>query len=95
MIVRSELEVPNEAALVRLVRHHAAEPLRQLGIVDEDVVRVETIVSEACTNIVRHGWKEGRHWHRVILTSAICNAFSAWLVRRYRLAGTEGIGRTV
>lgn len=68
MIMSARIEIPNEALFVRIARNYAVEPLRQLDVAEDDISRVETIISEACTNVVQHGWKERRHLYQVNLT---------------------------
>lgn len=68
MILCAKLQIPNEPVCLRIARHYAIKPLQQLGVTDDDACRVETIIGEACNNIVQHGWSEGRHLYEVNLT---------------------------
>jgi len=56
MIIRMALDLPAEAAYVRLVRTMAETLLTDMGVVREDVDDIELIVGEVCANAVRHAY---------------------------------------
>ena len=59
MIFRFTCDAVNESALVPVLRQLAVIPLKEFGVVEEDVDRVATIISEGCSNVVKYAY-EGR-----------------------------------
>lgn len=58
MIVCTQLNLPTEAALVPVVRRHVDTIMRHLCVTEDDVYRAGIIVTEACSNVVRHAYGE-------------------------------------
>jgi len=56
MILRTTIRLVNDISLVPIVRHIAVHPLRELGVIEEDIDRVAMIISEACSNVVKHAY---------------------------------------
>jgi anti-sigma regulatory factor (Ser/Thr protein kinase) len=66
MILKTTLEVRNESALVPIIRRIAVHPLRELGVIEDDVDRAAAVISEACSNVCKYAY-EGRDDYRVDL----------------------------
>lgn len=58
MILRLSLDLPDDLAFVRTARLLSRTLLEDIQVVPPDVDAVETIISELCTNVVRHAHTE-------------------------------------
>ncbi len=58
MIFETALEVTNDSSLVPIIRRIAIHPLKEMGVIDEDVDRVATIISEGCSNVVKYAYTD-------------------------------------
>ena len=56
MILKTTLQPINDSTLVPIVRRMAIHPLRELGVIEEDIERVAMIIAEACSNVVKHAY---------------------------------------
>lgn len=64
MIFRFTREATNESILIPVLRHIAVLPLKALGVAEEDISRVATIISEGCSNVVKYAY-EGREIYTI------------------------------
>ncbi|MHB9124564.1 MAG: ATP-binding protein [Armatimonadota bacterium] len=64
MILRNTMQSMIESALVPVIRRMAIHPLKELGVIEEDVDRVATIITEACSNVVKYAY-DGKGEYRV------------------------------
>lgn len=97
-----KLDLPTEMALVPLVRHQVAAFLEHLNVRHEDVYRVETVVTEACSNVIRHAYGEPGHryvvefeYHPERLMVTVTDAgkgFDVCMVREPALGQIGGYG---
>src|SRR5260370_2921108 len=59
--VKLSLVFPREALSVPVMRHMLGDALRGLGADDDGLAELLLAVTEACTNVVRHGGAGGRY----------------------------------
>lgn len=68
MLVRLNLELPEDEHYVSFARHTTRYMLKQLNVAEADVDVVETIVGELCNNVVLHAsentYKVELEYHR-------------------------------
>ncbi len=64
MIVGMRLDLPTDPAMVPVVRRQVDALLRHMSVVDDDIYRADVVVTEACSNAVRHAYCESgnRYW---------------------------------
>jgi serine/threonine-protein kinase RsbW len=58
MILRTTIQLTNDSALVPIIRRMAIHPLREFGVIEDDIDRVSAIISEACSNVVKHAYTD-------------------------------------
>jgi serine/threonine-protein kinase RsbW len=76
MILKFSLDLPEDDEYLRTIRLLSKALLEDLRVIEEDKIGVETIVSELCTNVIRHAQStEGKyhlaleyHQERVVIT---------------------------
>lgn len=56
MILSSMMRLPARAELVPVVRDHIASALVHLGVRSDDIFRAEVVITEACSNVIRHAY---------------------------------------
>lgn len=56
MIVSMRLDLPTEPAVVTVVRRQVDALLHHMSVAEEDVYRTDIVVTEACSNVVRHAY---------------------------------------
>lgn len=50
------LDLATEPGLIPVVRRQAEALLRHMSVIEEDVYRSDVLLTEACTNVVRHAY---------------------------------------
>lgn len=73
------LDVPNDPAALFLVRCVVARLSEQLAFPGEEVERMVLAVDEACTNIIRHAYRDGREGRIVVTFVALPDALEIHL----------------
>lgn len=57
MIVAMKLDLPTEPAMVPVVRRQVDALLRHMSVTEDDLYRAGILVTEACSNVVRHAYE--------------------------------------
>lgn len=65
MILEMKLDLPTESAMVPVVRRQVDALLQHMSVVEEDIYRTDVIVTEACSNVVRHAYDGCDNRYRV------------------------------
>jgi serine/threonine-protein kinase RsbW len=66
VILKLSLDLPEDKAYVRTTRLLSRALLEELGALPGDVDDIEVIVSELCTNVVRHAHSDAGRYHVVL-----------------------------
>ncbi|HUV05627.1 MAG TPA: ATP-binding protein [Armatimonadota bacterium] len=67
MIVNVKFDLPAEAVLIPVIRCQVDALLQHMGVTEDDVYRAGIVVTEACSNVVRHAYAEPGQRYRVEL----------------------------
>lgn len=54
MILRISLDLPGDGTYLRIARRIGHTLMEDLGVVPQDIIDIEFIIGELCTNVVRH-----------------------------------------
>ncbi len=54
MILRISLDLPGDGTYLRIARRIGHTLMEDLGVVPQDILDIEFIIGELCTNVVRH-----------------------------------------
>ncbi|MES2459696.1 MAG: ATP-binding protein [Armatimonadota bacterium] len=66
MILRLSLDLPEDQEFVRTTRLLSRTLLDDLRVIEEDKYDIETIVTELCTNVIRHAKSSEGRYHLAI-----------------------------
>ncbi len=58
MIIGISMDLATEPALIPVMRRQVEALLRQMSVTEEDVYRADILLTEACTNVVRHAYDQ-------------------------------------
>jgi len=56
--VQYKLRIPSQTDNLEIIRFFVGKVARKVGFSDDDVGKIELAVDEACTNVMKHAYKE-------------------------------------
>jgi serine/threonine-protein kinase RsbW len=57
-----QLEAPSHDSYLSYIRGLVADLARKVGFPEEEVAKIEMVVDEACSNVVRHAYRVKQEW---------------------------------